>query len=82
MLPAATVRTLTIPSLIRKQTWIATIVFSAIGLMIAFSASHCVSSESGASEKGRFKSKNGGQTTSEARDAQPPQRAGPFRRFR
>jgi predicted cobalt transporter CbtA len=37
MLPAATVRALTIPALVREQTrWIATIVFSAIGLMIAF----------------------------------------------
>jgi hypothetical protein len=41
---------------VRQQTrWIATIVFSAIGLMIASSASHCISSESGPQKKNASK---------------------------
>jgi hypothetical protein len=62
----------------RDQTRrIAAIVFSAI----AFTASCRISSESRRQRKGASKNRNREQTTSEARDAQPPQRVGPSRRF-
>jgi hypothetical protein len=59
MLPAANVRALTTPALVREQTrWIATIGFSAVGLMIAFSASHCISSERRRQRNGASKAEN------------------------